>query len=80
MTDEEVVKLLAYIRDTIEDDLKYWNDKVSNSYFAYGPSHADALKDLEKLLNHFESHAKFEKNLSEAYSSSWPDFVDGNIA
>jgi len=79
MTNQEVVKLLAYVRDTIEDDFNDWQQTESNNYLAYGPAHKDALKDLERLLSYFESHAKFEKELSRVYNEGWPDFVDGDI-
>lgn len=81
MTNQEIAKLLTYVRDTIKNDLNDWDPKDSNSnnYFAYGPAHKEAVKDLERLLSYFNSHAKFEKELSEAYSEGWPDFVDGDI-
>ena len=81
MTNQQIANLLASIKNTIEDDLKEWDpeDSNSNSYFAYGPSHADAVTDLERLLSYFNSYAKFEKELSEVYSEGWPDFVDGDI-
>ena len=79
MTNQQIANLLTSIKNTIEDDLKDWNDINTNSYVAYGPSHADAVTDLERLLSYFNSHAKFEKELKEAYNEGWPDFVDGDI-
>jgi len=79
MTNQQIVNLLESIKNTIEDDLKGWSDVNTNSYVAYGPSHADAVIDLERLLSYFNSHAKFEKELAEAYNEGWPDFVDGDI-
>jgi len=81
MTNQQIANLLASIKNTIEDDLKEWNpeDSNSNNYFAYGPAHKEAIKDLKRLISYFDSHAKFEKELSEAYNEGWPDFVDGDI-
>lgn len=81
MTSQQITNLLVNIKKTIEDDLKDWNPKDSNSnnYLAYGPTHKDAVKNIEKILNYFNSDIKFEKELAKAYNEDWPDFVDGDI-
>ena len=79
MTNQQIARLLTNIKGTIENDLNDWNDASTNSYVAYGPAHADAVVDLNRLISYFNSHAKFEKELAEAYNEGWPDFVDGDI-
>jgi hypothetical protein len=50
----------------------------------------EVVADLYDLLHHFKLHAKFEKDIAEAYNDKegrtpyklddeWPDFVDGDI-
>jgi len=79
--DKEIIELLTTSICNIEADLKDWeyDSSVNNNYMAYGPYMKETVENLTKLLNHFEGHMKFEKEISEYYNESWPDFVEGDI-
>ena len=90
MNDNQIIEDLKYAITTIESDLEEWDPADSNHYLAYGPEMKEVVADLYNLLHHFTAHAKFEKDIAEAYNDKegrtpykfddeWPDFVDGDI-
>jgi len=79
MTNEEVAKKLNTALMALESELEDWFPNQSNQFVAYGPNIHECKEILAEILPYFESHAKFEKELAEAYNEGWPDFVDGDI-
>jgi hypothetical protein len=79
MKDQEILDKLTTVSDLINEEFKDWNRYESSMYMAYGPSMLTVMETLKELRKYFESHAKFEKELKEAYNEGWPDFVDGDI-
>jgi hypothetical protein len=82
MTNNDIVTRLSVVRNILKDEIDEWvtTGHESSSYFqAYGPEMENAINRLEKVINYFESHAKFDNELAAAYNEGWPDFVDGDI-